>query len=680
MIPEFGQFTLALALILASLQSFSGVAGAWFARPSFRIATIRIAMAQFLCVLIAFGCLIIAFIDHDYSVAYVAQNSNTSLPLVYLIAASWGGHEGSVLLWALVLAGWTVAINISDRIDSHFRAAVCGILGCLSVGFLLFILITSNPFVRLLPPLLEGRDLNPLLQDSGMALHPPLLYFGYVGLAVPFAFALVVLIKGEMVTAWLHWVRIWVLATWICLTLGITLGSWWAYNELGWGGWWFWDPVENASFMPWLIVTALIHSLIVNQQRGAFLAWTLLLCIIGFSLSIMGTFLVRSGVLTSVHAFASDPDRGIFVLLFMLLVSGGALGLFAWRAPRISQPADFNLLSRETALLINNVLLVTAAAAIFLGTLYPLVLEVLGLGKISVGPPYFDQVFGMLMLPLLLLLAIGPLLRWQSDRWQRLWRSWCWSLLLALTVASAIVFAGPDSRRWWLSLGSLSMALWVSFNLLCEIYKHLRWRRSTALGGSLGMLFSRRSWAMVCAHSGVAVFAIGVVFVNTWSEQADVHLAIGDRYQLADYEFEFVNMKQQAAANYDADIATIVVRHDNRQVALLHPEKRRYRSQESAMTEAAIDSNPLRDLYIALGEPTDNGWTMRIYHKPLLLWLWLGAALMSMGGVIALTTRRFRAPTKNAGENVGKNTGLSYSALTDGSDGRTATAPEQPPR
>ncbi len=656
MIPEIGQFTLALALVLATLQCVGGVAGAWSSRPSLCIATTRMALAQLFCVALAFGCLIIAFVDYDYSVAYVAQNSNTALPLGYRIAAAWGGHEGSVLLWALVLAGWTVLVNIAgSRIDSRFQTAVSGILGGLSVGFLLFIILTSNPFARILPPLPEGRDLNPLLQDPGMVLHPPLLYFGYVGLAVPFAFAIAVLIKGEMEAAWLGWVRTWVLATWMCLTLGITLGSWWAYNELGWGGWWFWDPVENASFMPWLITTALIHSLLVNQQRGVFRAWTLLLCIVGFSLSLMGTFLVRSGVLTSVHAFANDPDRGVFVLLFLLLVSGSALLLFAWRAPRLSQPADFNLLSRETALLINNVLLVAAAAAIFLGTLYPLALESLGLGKISVGAPYFDQVFSLLMLPLLALLACGPLLRWRYDSWQRWWHWWRWSLLLALLLAVAITLGSTASPRWWLALGGLSMACWIGFNLVFEAYQRLRYQRTAAQTLSSAsppkLLFSRRFLAMAFAHLGVAVFTIGVVYASTWSEHADVHLAIGERHHLAGYEFQLTDIRQQSAANYVADIASIVVYRKQRQVALLHPEKRRYHSQDSAMTEAAIDSNPLRDLYIALGEPTDSGWTLRIYHKPLLLWLWVGAALMLIGGAIALSNRRFRTPETSTDAN-----------------------------
>ena len=640
MIPELGQLALSLALIFAFIQAFAGVGGAWMQNRRFIRAAMHATHAQALSVVIAFGCLITAFVGYDYSVAYVAQHSNYSLPLLYRIAASWGGHEGSVLLWALVLAGWTIAVYLgSARVDDQFRARVIGVMGMISSGFLLFILLTSNPFVRLLPAMPDGMDLNPLLQDPGMALHPPLLYAGYVGLTVPFAFAVAALLSGRVDVAWTRWTRPWTLGAWIFLTLGITLGSWWAYHELGWGGWWFWDPVENASFMPWLIATALIHSLAVTEQRGAFRAWTLLLCIAGFSLSLIGTFLVRSGVLVSVHAFANDPERGVFVLIFLLLVTGGALALFAWRAPRISDDANFNVFSRETALLVNNVLLVAAAAAIFLGTLYPLLLDGFGLGKISVGPPYFDQVFSALMLPLLALMGCGPLLRWNQDRWQRLWQTLRWPLLAAVVMGTVLTFSGADTKRWWLVLASLSIAIWIVLTMSIAVFQRLRSQRSLPLAlRSLPRAFI----GMVSAHLGIAVFTIGVVFANTWSTQTDLQLAAGDSYSMAGYDFDLIGIRQISAANYVADIATIRVRNGDTVIAMLHPEKRHYLSQSNPMTEAAVHSSVFRDLYIALGKQSDNAWTMRIHHKPLIFWLWLGPVLMAIGGALAISDRRYQ--------------------------------------
>ena len=639
MIPELGHFALITALAVAIVQGFVPLLGAWRGVPEWMAIAVPAARAQFLFVLLAYACLTYAFVAKDFSVAYVTQNANAELPLFYRISAVWGAHEGSILLWALILAGWSVAVSLASRaLPQVFRARVLAIMGLVSVGFLLFMLMTSNPFARLLPAPLAGRDLNPLLQDPGMVIHPPMLYMGYVGLAVPFAFALAALLGGRLDAAWTRWTRPWTTVAWVFLTAGITLGSWWAYNELGWGGWWFWDPVENASFMPWLVATALMHSLAVSEQRGAFKAWTVLLAIFGFSLSLLGTFLVRSGVLVSVHAFATDPGRGIFILAFLSLVIGGALALYAWRANAISGGGSFRLMSRETLLLINNVLLVVACATVLLGTMYPLIIDALGLGKISVGPPYFETVFAPLMLPLVFVLGLGPLTRWKGDSARRLVSllrvAFIVSLIVALTIV--LVTAGYSA----LLLAALTMAIWT----LASTAQGLLIRVRTKPDVWQGLRTLPRSFVgMSLAHMGVGIFIIGVAVTSSFSSERDVRLGPGDSEELAGYRFQFDGVRAHAGPNYSAERGQVRVFRGDKLVATLFPEKRLYPIQSQPMTEAAIDVGFTRDLYVALGEQLDDGsWAVRLYYKPLIRWIWLGPIFMALGGLLAASDHRYR--------------------------------------
>ncbi len=639
MIPELGHFALITALAVTIVQGFVPLLGAWRGVPEWMAIAVPAARAQFLFVLLAYACLTYAFVAKDFSVAYVTQNANAELPLFYRISAVWGAHEGSILLWALILAGWSVAVSLASRaLPQVFRARVLAIMGLVSLGFLLFMLMTSNPFARLLPAPLAGRDLNPLLQDPGMVIHPPMLYMGYVGLAVPFAFALAALLGGRLDAAWTRWTRPWTTVAWVFLTAGIALGSWWAYNELGWGGWWFWDPVENASFMPWLVATALMHSLAVSEQRGAFKAWTVLLAIFGFSLSLLGTFLVRSGVLVSVHAFATDPERGVFILAFLSLVIGGALALYAWRANAISGGGSFRLMSRETLLLINNVLLVVACATVLLGTMYPLIIDALGLGKISVGPPYFDAVFAPLMLPLVFVLGIGHLTRWKGDSARRLVSllrvAFIVSLIVALTIV--LVTAGYSA----LLLAALTMAIWT----LASTAQGLLIRVRTKPDVWQGLRALPRSFVgMSLAHMGVGIFIIGVAVTSSFSSERDVRLGPGDSEELAGYRFQFDGERALAGPNYSAERGQVRVFRGDKLVATLLPEKRLYPIQAQPMTEAAIDVGFTRDLYVALGEELDDGsWTVRLYYKPLIRWIWLGPIFMALGGLLAASDRRYR--------------------------------------
>jgi cytochrome c-type biogenesis protein CcmF len=619
MIPELGHFALITALAVAIVQGFVPLLGAWRGVPEWMAIAVPAARAQFLFVLLAYACLTYAFVAKDFSVAYVTQNANAELPLFYRISAVWGAHEGSILLWALILAGWSVAVSLASRaLPQVFRARVLAIMGLVSLGFLLFMLMTSNPFARLLPAPLAGRDLNPLLQDPGMVIHPPMLYMGYVGLAVPFAFALAALLGGRLDAAWTRWTRPWTTVAWVFLTAGIALGSWWAYNELGWGGWWFWDPVENASFMPWLVATALMHSLAVSEQRGAFKAWTVLLAIFGFSLSLLGTFLVRSGVLVSVHAFATDPERGIFILAFLSLVIGGALALYAWRANAISGGGSFRLMSRETLLLINNVLLVVACATVLLGTMYPLIIDALGLGKISVG--------------------IGHLTRWKGDSARRLVSllrvAFIVSLIVALTIV--LVTAGYSA----LLLAALTMAIWT----LASTAQGLLIRVRTKPDVWQGLRTLPRSFVgMSLAHMGVGIFIIGVAVTSSFSSERDVRLGPGDSEELAGYRFQFDGVRALAGPNYSAERGQVRVFRGDKLVATLLPEKRLYPIQAQPMTEAAIDVGFTRDLYVALGEELDDGsWAVRLYYKPLIRWIWLGPIFMALGGLLAASDRRYR--------------------------------------
>ena len=633
MIPELGTFALVLALLVALVQGTLPLIGAQRGVSAW-IGLARPASATlFLLIAIAFGCLTASFINNDFSVLYVAQHSNSRLPIEYRISGVWGGHEGSLLLWVLMLSLWSLAVAAFSRsLPDDMVARVQGVLGLVAFGFLLFILATSSPFERLLPGADEGRDLNPLLQDPGLIFHPPMLYMGYVGFSVAFAFAIAALLSGRLDAAWARWSRPWTTAAWIFLTLGIGLGSIWAYYELGWGGWWFWDPVENASFMPWLVGTALIHSLAVTEKRGSFKNWTVLLAIGAFSLSLLGTFLVRSGVLSSVHAFASDPKRGIFILLFLAVVVGASLTLFAWRAPKVSLGGAFSLVSRETLLLINNVLLLSAAGAVLLGTLYPLVIDALNLGKLSVGPPYFNAVFAPLMVPVLFLMAVGPVARWKDARLADIVRP----VRLAFAVAVAGGVSVPFLFGGWaagVALG-VGLAIWITGSSVLQI---LARAKSSAP--------PRAFWGMHIAHVGIAVTLVGIVMVKHYETEKDVRMAPGDTVKTGDYQIRFLGVESVPGPNYNAARGNLELIRDGKVVMPLHPEKRKYLSSAMPMTEAFIDPGLTRDIYVSLGDPLEGGdgaWSVRVYYKPFVSWIWGGAVLMALGGLLAASDRRYR--------------------------------------
>ena len=640
MIPELGHLALILALLTALVLAVAPFAGAMRGNPRWMAVAPSAAAGMFVFHLLAIACLAWAFAANDFSVLYVATNSNALLPLHYRIAAVWGAHEGSLLLWSFILSGWTLAVAArSVSLPREVSARVLAVLGFIAAGFLCFMLFTSNPFARLLPAAISGRDLNPLLQDIGLVVHPPVLYMGYVGLAVPFAFAVAALAEGRVDAAWTRWTRPWTTIAWTFLTLGIAGGSWWAYYELGWGGWWFWDPVENASFIPWLVATALIHSLAVAEKRDTFKAWTVLLAIFGFSLSLLGTFIVRSGVLVSVHAFANDPARGVFVLAFLGLVVGGALALYAWRAGRVAGGGRFAVCSRETMLLANNVLLTAAAAAVLLGTVYPLLMDSLGLGQISVGRPYFDRVFVPLMVPLAGLLAVGMLARWKRDRAARLAR------LLAVVLAAAVaggIAAALLAHSAAAALGA-GLALWIACSTVRSIAGRVRRPRDF-------LRLPRGFLGMSVAHVGFAATLAGVCFVSVMEVERVVRLAPGDSATVAGYEFRFEGVRDVAGPNYRARQAEIAVTRDGRPIAHLLPEKRTYASQSQPMTEAGIDPGFTRDLYTALGEPLGGGaWSVRLHYKPFVRWIWFGAILMALGGVLAAADRRYRRQAEAAG-------------------------------
>ena len=640
MIPEIGHFALILALAVALALSVLSLAGAAKGIPGFVAVARPAAQGQFVFVAAAFGCLAWSFYSNDFSVLNVATNSNSGLPTAYRIAATWGSHEGSLLLWVLMLSIWMLAVSVfSRRLPEEMVARILGVMGLIAAGFLSFMLFTSNPFERLLPAAPDGRDLNPLLQDPGMVFHPPMLYMGYVGFSVTFAFAIAALLEGKLDATWARWSRPWTTAAWMFLTVGIALGSFWAYYELGWGGWWFWDPVENASFMPWLVGTALIHSLAVTEKRGAFKAWTVLLAIIAFSLSLLGTFLVRSGVLTSVHAFATDPKRGIFILCFLAVVIGGSLALYAWRAGRVAPGARFELLSRESMLLANSVLLLVACAAVVLGTLYPLFLDALGLGKISVGPPYFESVFMPLMAPAILLAGIGPLIAWRKGDAAQLARRLRWVAIVALVGA---LFTPLLFGRWaLLTSAGLLLAFWILAGSLATLIVRIR----------SGTKFTSAFAGMLLAHAGIGVFVIGVTLVKSYESERDLRMAPGETTTLGGYSFRFEGVKEVAGPNYAAVRGAITVQRDGEPVATLAPEKRIYRVQRNPMTEAAINAGISRDLYVSLGEAVDesgaNGaWTIRIHVKPFVRWIWFGCLMMAFGGLLAASDRRYRAGSR----------------------------------
>ncbi len=640
MIPEIGHFSLILALLVALTLGSFPIIGAARGNTVWMGLAKPLSALQFALITFSFLCLAYAFAAKDYSVVYVANNSNSQLPLQFRIAAVWGGHEGSLLLWALILSVWTLAVSLfSKHIPDAMRARILGVMGLISVGFLLFMLMVSNPFDRLMPAALDGKDLNPLLQDPGMIFHPPMLYMGYVGFSVAFAFSIAALLGGQLDAAWARWSRPWTIMAWVFLTVGIMAGSNWAYYELGWGGWWFWDAVENASFMPWLVGTALIHSLAVTEKRGSFKAWTVLLAICAFSLSLLGTFLVRSGVLTSVHAFATDPRRGVFILAFLVVVIGGSLLLFAWRASTVGRGGKFDVVSRESFLLANNVLLAVAALSVLLGTLYPLFLDALNLGKISVGPPYFDAVFAPLMAPAVFLMGVGPIARWKDAALPELFVRLRWAL--AISAITAIVLP--------LLLGNLTpmiglglfLAFWVFASSAELVYQRLRKSEGGLLAGIAAS--SRSWWGMVIAHLGIAVFVLGVTVVKGFESEIAVKMHPGDVAHLAGYDFRFDGVESRNGPNYTANHGQIHVSKNGVLRTVLEPEKRLYTVTNMPMSEAGISPHLIHDLYASLGEPLDGGaWSVRIYHKPMVEWIWFGCLMMAFGGLLAMSDKRYR--------------------------------------
>ena len=656
MTPELGHFALILALVAALAQTLVPAWGLWRGNARAQAVAGSAAQAQFFLVAVSFAALTWAFVQKDFSVVYVADNSHSKLPLVYRISAVWGAHEGSLLLWGLMLTGWTLAVSLFNRrLPAELSATAMAVLGAVSSGFLLFMLLTSNPFERQFPVPLEGRDLNPLLQDPGLIIHPPMLYMGYVGFSVAFAYAIAALITGKLDAAWVRWTRPWTTAAWAFLSMGITLGSWWAYNELGWGGWWFWDPVENASFMPWLAGTALIHSLAVTEKRGLLKSWTVLLAILAFALFLLGTFLVRSGVLVSVHAFASDPARGVFILGFLTVVIGSALTLYAWRAPKLASQGELRLFSREGLLLLNNVFLVTACFGVLLGTLYPLVVDALGLGKISVGPPYFNSIFFPLIAPLFVLVAVGAVTPWKRGEFGPALRRLRAPALAALAAAVLLpllaLWLAPVTASFASKL-TVAVATWLALFTLgaagLEVWQRLisRRRQGVALGPALRGI-PLGSWGMTLAHLGLGFWMLGVAYVTGYGVERDVRLAPGASAELAGYQFVFDGVRESEGPNFTADSASVRIERAGQPVAALAPEKRFYPSQGSVMTESGVDARLHRDLYVALGEPLDpqnpaGDWSLRLYYKPMIRFVWLGGVLMFLGGLLALSDRRYR--------------------------------------
>ncbi|HEX3835493.1 MAG TPA: heme lyase CcmF/NrfE family subunit [Steroidobacteraceae bacterium] len=633
MLPELGHFALVLALVLAALQAFFGIVGPAVGRDRWVAATTSAVAGQFVMVATAVGILVYSFVNFDFSVKYVFENSNSALPLMYRIAALWGAHEGSLLLWIFLLSVWTLAVAIAARnLPERFAARVLGVLGVLSFGFLLFTLATSDPFLRLLPAAADGRDLNPLLQDPGLAVHPPVLYTGYVGLAVAFSFACAAMLEGRMDPDWARWTRPWTTAAWAFLTCGITLGSWWSYYTLGWGGYWEWDPVENASFMPWLVATALIHSLAVTEKRGLFKSWTLLLAILAFSLSLLGTFLVRSGVLVSVHSFAADPSRGRFILVFLGIVIGGALALYAWRAPLLKSNAGFELLSRESFLLFNNILLVVAAATVLGGTLAPLIADTFGQPSLSVGPPYFRPTFLLAVIPLLLLLGVGVHANWKRGRLEATARPLLITAVVAGLLGAAVVF-GAFGGRHALAITGFGIGGWIILSSLIDPVDRLRRHLS----------LSRAVIGMTMAHIGLAVAVIALTGVESYTSEQDIALSSGESANVGGYDFKLTGTRPVEGANYSAIRATVIVTRDGRPITTLYPESRTFWVQQQTRKVAGIYNRHGTDVFIALGDDLGAGrWSFRAQIRPLITLLWLGPLFMALGGALALSDRRYR--------------------------------------
>ena len=641
MIAELGNYALALSLAIAVLLAVFPLWGAEKGNVQFMALARPMTYGLFLILSVSFGALFYVFAINDFSVQYVVNNSNTTLPIYYRLSAVWGSHEGSLLLWIWLLSLWSAAVALfSKRLPQEAVARVLGIMGIISIGFLLFVLFTSNPFTRTFPDFpVDGKELNPLLQDIGLIFHPPLLYMGYVGFSVAFAFSIASLMTGKLDTAWARWSRPWTMAAWVFLTLGIVLGSWWAYYELGWGGWWFWDPVENASFMPWLAGTALLHSLAVTEKRGSFKAWTVLLAILAFSLCLLGTFLVRSGILVSVHAFASDPTRGLYVLAYLIVVIGGSLTLYAYKGSQIRSRDNAERYSRESLLLLNNILLMTALCVVLLGTLLPLVHKQLGLGSISIGAPFFDQMFLIIMTPFALLLGIGPLVKWRRDQFSAIRTPVIASVIIMLIAGFALPYLLQDKLTVSAVLGTMMTVIIVLLSLYemhqRATYRDTFWRGITKL--------SRSHWGMILAHLGVAMTVWGIAFSQNYSIERDVRMNVGDTVQIAGYDFTFKGISDANGPNYVGGKAQIDISRDGKHETTLYAEKRLYTVSKMPMTEAAIDWGFSRDLYAALGEKLDNNaWALRLYYKPFIRWIWLGGLFMALGGVLCMFDRRYR--------------------------------------
>ena len=647
MIPELGYFSLTLAMVLSVLLCIFPLWGAHTGNLRLMRAAPSLAVGQFIFVLLAFAALIYASLTDDFTVAYVAYHSSSTLPWYYKITSTWGGHEGAILLWLVMQAGWTAVVAVrSNSLPWILRARVLGVLGFLGVGFMLYTLWMSNPFELLLPYFpVEGRDLNPLLQDPGMIIHPPLLYMGYVGLSVSFSFAIAALLTGKLDNTWAKWSRPWTMTAWGFLTLGITIGSWWAYSELGWGGWWFWDPVENASLMPWLVATALLHSLSVTEKRGVFKSWTVLLAIAAFSLSLLGTFIVRSGIIVSVHAFATDPDRGLFILAFLAIVVGGALTLYAFRVSQVRSEGRYKLVSREVALWLNNIFLVVATFIVLLGTLLPMVHKEMGLGSISIGEPFFNKMFAILLVPFAILMGIGPLLRWKQNKWSFLQNKLLIAALMSVVFTAAWLYSSYAVVAP-LTLLATTLAVWIIMTTAVDLYVKATVQTNFSQGlKRLGLSY----WAMVLGHVGIAFVIAGVTLTSAYSVERDVSMKPGEIVQLNQYQYRFEGVNNIRGANYSGHAGEVSVLKNEKLVTVLHAEKRRYDIGMQFMTEAAIDAGFTRDLYLALGEQLSNGgWSLRIYHKPYVRWMWIGGVLISLAGFMILGDRRYRTSKKKS--------------------------------
>lgn len=641
MIAEIGNYALALSLAVSLMLAIFPLWGAEKGNTQLMVLARPMTYGLFVCLSIAFVALFYLFAVNDFSVQYVVNNSNSTLPIYYRLSAVWGSHEGSLLLWIWLLALWSVAVALfSKHLPQEAAARVLGIMGIISVGFVLFVLFTSNPFTRTFPEFpVDGKELNPMLQDVGLIFHPPLLYMGYVGFSVAFAFAIASLMTGKLDSAWARWSRPWTLAAWVFLTLGIVLGSWWAYYELGWGGWWFWDPVENSSFMPWLAGTALIHSLSVTEKRGSFKAWTVLLAILAFSLCLLGTFLVRSGILVSVHAFASDPTRGLYILAYLVIVIGGSLALYAYKGSQIRSRDNAERYSRESMLLLNNILLMTALCVVFLGTLLPLVHKQLGLGTISIGAPFFDQMFLIIMTPFALLLGIGPLVKWRRDQFSAIRMPVVISVLIMLVMGFVLPYILQDKITVSSVLGSM-MTVIILLLALYELQQRATHRESFFVGVRK---LSRSHWGMLFAHLGVAMSVWGIAFSQNFSVERDVRMKVGDSAQIGHYDFKFSGVSDANGPNYIGGKAQIDITKDGKPEATLYAEKRFYTVSRMSMTEAAIDGSLTRDLYVALGEKlNDDSWALRLYYKPFIRWIWIGGIFMALGGLLCMFDRRYR--------------------------------------